>query len=215
MALDQGEPTRGLAYIMRALRLDPSCVLAYRTRAEKARNEQRFAQALPDIERVIALDPAYFWGYLARGELRARTGDTPGAVEDYTHAIELEPEAPDFRYFRAALYLKTGELEKAYADAQKIVDDDPNSYRGPLMMAMVRLEQKRYDGADGAFRHSQVAVSLNQEGAICRIKLAEALDGVGRRGEAIEQVRFVLTMPTATPADLAEARGFLAELERR
>jgi tetratricopeptide (TPR) repeat protein len=80
-----------------ALKADPEMAESYVNRGAYLLREQRYGDALAELNRGIELGPTQPWrAYYNRAVAREHLNDVRGAYEDYNKAIELKPdwEAP-------------------------------------------------------------------------------------------------------------------------
>lgn len=76
-----------------AIGVDPEMAESYVNRGAYLLREQRYADALPELNRGIELGPTQPWrAYYNRAVAREQLNDVRGAYEDYTKAAELKPD---------------------------------------------------------------------------------------------------------------------------
>jgi tetratricopeptide (TPR) repeat protein len=127
-----GQPAEAVAYISRALELDPENVEYLRERSTCLRcgappfhgDPDGFhascERALADIEHAMELsEEDDLELYRSRASLREDLDDVEGAIADQTKLIELDPEFIDAWMDRATLRERIGDMEGARADAAR------------------------------------------------------------------------------------------------
>jgi tetratricopeptide (TPR) repeat protein len=89
----QRQPTRALAEIETAIRIDPGSAVAQISKGMFLDELGNTAEAAKCYDRAVSLAPAVPEAYAQRARFRAVHGDLKSAVEDLRAAIDLTPEA--------------------------------------------------------------------------------------------------------------------------
>ena len=94
-AYERGDCAAAVEAYSRAIDLDPADAEAYNNRAYVRMRQQRYADALPDLDRAIALRPTYVHALMNRGDIYNYyyAIDRARAVADYDRIIAQGPAA--------------------------------------------------------------------------------------------------------------------------
>lgn len=140
-----------------------------------------------------------------RANSRYSTRDIEGALDDINGAIDLNPGFGPAHALRGAIRLRTGDSARAEADYDRALElgfADPGVRSG---RASARFE--RGDIA-GAAEDLQAVVDAAPRNAVSRLRLAIALDRLGRTEEALEQANRAISIN----ADYTAAYGVRAKI---
>ncbi|MCP4251204.1 MAG: protein kinase [bacterium] len=83
--------------------------------------------ALADLERCIQLGGKSAWVYALQGLTYARRGDLAGAIRSYSQVFALSPDHAIARWARGKTQYYLGAYEAALLDAEKVVEQMPES----------------------------------------------------------------------------------------
>jgi len=102
---------------------------AYECRGDCYIQLEKFEAARVDVNKAIALDPKLAAAYADRGRLDSEKGDNKQAIVDFSKAIELSNGKAPFMYYkdRSALYQDSGADDKALADLDAVLKQDPRN----------------------------------------------------------------------------------------
>ncbi|MDH7485508.1 MAG: tetratricopeptide repeat protein [Anaerolineae bacterium] len=142
--------------------------------AEQFLDQGDYASALARFEEAQALRPDNVELHLWRGALYELTGQEEKAAEAFSAARALS-EAADFHMSRGQVYVRLGQGEKALAEAQAILEADPQSPRGYYLLGNARELQGRVAEALAAYEQaSRLAEERNEVElmALARVRLA-------------------------------------------
>jgi tetratricopeptide (TPR) repeat protein len=101
------------------------------------------------------------------------------------------PDDPQLLGQIAVLEQLTGDLAEAETNAQRAVDLLPSSSEDWSQLGVILAKQKKYEDAAMAFRQ---AFQLNSQDVWALQNLAQALNDLGRRDEAIREYRHALAV---------------------
>ena len=144
-----------------------------------------------EIRRVLAAEPgdATAWAHL--GAVLQRKGELPGAEEGFRRALALQPDHPDARLGMAWLALQDGDLDRAEAELRKVLARDPEHSGALHGMGIVELRRGRPAEALAWFEKAARRSPLD---LLLLTHLAQALEGLGRAGQAAEVYRRILAV---------------------
>lgn len=121
-----------------ALELDPTLVQAHAGLAAVYFNQERFDQALAELEKVLELDPGNAQARRVRFLVHDARGDQEAANAAIDAYIEVDPEGGvDLLYKRADLDFRGGEPDLARAALVKILEIDPDMPRAHYTLGLI------------------------------------------------------------------------------
>ena len=118
-ANDDGDYAAAIGLFTSAIGLKPDAPMAYVGRSRAYLHQQKFDQALHDLDEAIRLKPGLAAAYIERGRVRNQTGDYKRAIEDFDQALRLKPDAANAYQGRALAKSKTGDNAGAAADRRQ------------------------------------------------------------------------------------------------
>jgi len=151
---------------------------------ERFRHEQDAEQALIDGNPAAALveaDLALFWApdddelLILKGIALELQGETEQAQALYDRAQELLDDTETFLASRAQTYMLAGHSDLALADAQHIIELDPNSALGHFLLGNANASLgNTFEAADNYERASELADATGQTElqGMARVQLA-------------------------------------------
>ncbi|MEM9122633.1 MAG: XrtA/PEP-CTERM system TPR-repeat protein PrsT [Pseudomonadota bacterium] len=83
--------------------------------------------AIDKVEEAIAIDPAHVHARLQYGDVLRLSGATDNAIEVYTSLLTDRPLSDEARLGRAVAHLSKSDLDTAMADAEIVLERDPES----------------------------------------------------------------------------------------
>jgi tetratricopeptide (TPR) repeat protein len=130
----------------RAIELDPDYVPARLTRGWRLYYAREYDPALADAEHVLKLDAKQAQALYLRAQIAARQDRPADAQRDFDAAVAAAPEDQGILRDRAEFLVRQGQLEKALADADKLVEfdganTDRQRIRGFVLYALGRHQQ--------------------------------------------------------------------------
>lgn len=114
--LEHDQIQAALADLSKAIELDPTLMIVYRSRAQLRALLDDRAGAMRDFDAVLRLSPDRVDSLDARAQMRLQWGDFKGAIADLTEAIALSPQSPGLLFNRAISYSRSGDFKAAIAD---------------------------------------------------------------------------------------------------
>jgi len=153
----EGQPLElAEAVVQRALTLNDSLHLNHVFLGRIYLYQQRYEQALAEIERVIVLAPTMAESYAVQAEVQSRVGRTEEALEAAAQALQRKLGvgfADDHLAGVGMAYVVAGRYEEARAPLQRFLSHYPNMLPAHLMLAAVYSElgqaaEARAEGAE-------------------------------------------------------------------
>ncbi len=92
--------------------------IAYQQRAFSYANDQRFQDALNDLNEAIKINPRDARAYEQRAAIEMKINDYDKAVADYGEAIKANPGEIKYHLYRGYIYELRGDLQNAMADTE-------------------------------------------------------------------------------------------------
>ena len=102
-----------------------SLALAYQQRAFSYANDQRFQEALNDLNEAIKVKPGDARAYEQRAAIEMRVNDYDKALADYAEASKANPEEIKYRNYQAYIYETRGDLKNAMTENDAALKINP------------------------------------------------------------------------------------------
>ena len=140
---------RAISLLKRAFDLDhkyaPNLVAAYEQRAFAEANDQRFQDAILDLEAALKISPREARIYEQRAAVEVKINDYDKAVADYSEAIKLNPNEVRNYLYRGYIYELKGDVNNSMADTDKVLKIQPNNQQA--LARKQRLQKKQQSQA--------------------------------------------------------------------
>src|SRR5438874_3362643 len=98
--------------------------IAYQQRAFSYANDQRFQDALNDLNEAIKINPRDARAYEQRAAVEMRINDYDKALADYEEAIKTNPGEIRYHLYRSYIYELRGDIQNAMADTDRALKID-------------------------------------------------------------------------------------------
>src|SRR5438445_7534876 len=98
--------------------------IAYQQRAYSYANDQRFQDALNDLNEAIKINPRDARAYEQRAAVEMRINDYDKALADYGEAIKTNPGEIRYHLYRSYIYELRGDIQNAMADTDRALKID-------------------------------------------------------------------------------------------
>jgi len=172
--------TVGVLLYRRFLAPDPLTVRVHELQfdGERLADEGDYASAVARFEEAEALRPHDGEMRIWRGALYEITGQAETAAEIFESARLLFDEATDFHIARGQIYLRLQQVEKAQAEAQAVLVEDPSSPEGHFLLGAALESQGELGEAAAAYdQASRLAEEQGQMEltAMARVRMAFVL----------------------------------------
>jgi tetratricopeptide (TPR) repeat protein len=92
--------------------------ISYQQRAFSYANDQRFQDALNDLNEAIKINPRDARAYEQRAAIEMKINDYDKALADYGEAIKANPGEIKYHLYRGYIYELRGDLQNAMADTE-------------------------------------------------------------------------------------------------
>jgi len=92
--------------------------IAYQQRAFSYANDQRFQEALNDLNEAVKINPRDARAYEQRAAIEMKINDYDKAVADYGEAIKANPGEIKYHLYRGYIYELRGDLQNAMAETE-------------------------------------------------------------------------------------------------
>lgn len=175
------------------------------TRANRERLQRNLEAA--------TVNPADASAHLNLGLIYQEKGDLDRAFEHFQRAVEIDPTEVDALYQIGRIERERGSLPQAIATFDRVVqiDSDHSAFEIWREIGMTYLAARQYEDARSAFERFLDRRPSDAEGLY---HMGVALDALGRRDEAREQMRAVVeAVRTAPMYKYRLERRWLAEAE--
>src|SRR5260370_14670271 len=101
--------------------------IAYQQRAFSYANDQRFQDALNDLNEAIKINPRDAHAYEQRGAIEMKINDYDKALADFGEAIKVNPGEIRYHLYRGYIYELRGDLQNAIAETDRALNIDSNN----------------------------------------------------------------------------------------
>ena len=185
---DSGELDTSWQYYQMAVKLRPDLKDAQLNAGSVLIALGRYAEAEMYLREAIRLDPCWAEPYAQLGIALGGTGRTEEGIAACQKALELKPGLYAAHFSLGALYAMEGAFASAVEEYRKCLAFGPNysvlKNLGGCLLAMGRHQE--------ALEKFREAASLKPESAESHHNIALALEGLGLREEAADEVRKAL-----------------------
>ena len=183
----QGRWSDAMAALEKAVHREPRDVDAWTSLGWLSSELKQVDKAREAFRRALALDPGYARAHAGVAGLYAEEGgDFEKAIEEYRLALRAEPDNPAYLYDMGWAHYRNGMTDRALEILTRASVLSPDDPAGRAKIGLVRLRRKEYRVAIGEF---QQALRLQPGYAFARFGLARALQGEGRRNEAMVEYK--------------------------
>ena len=142
--------------------------------------------ALAHLGRVAELVPHSVRGYSGMALILQRSGDADGAIDSCLKALAIDPTRAEVENILAAAYELKGRPDQAEAGYKKAIRSQPHYAAAYANLAALYAKSRRFDAAAEICRRG---LALMPDAADLSVRLADSLDQMGRRDEAIAALR--------------------------
>ncbi|MEQ8825307.1 MAG: tetratricopeptide repeat protein [Filomicrobium sp.] len=137
-----------------------------------------------------------------RGVLMLQSGQYADALKDFEAALNMTPNDVLLLVNRAQAYRQFGRRDEAMADLNKVLELKPDFVAALFNRGAIYLKEAKFEDARKDF---EKCVAIDPHAAAPRFNLAMALDGLGRRPEAISEMeQFTKATKKDTWRDIGE-----------
>lgn len=173
--------------------------------------KERWSEATAALTEAIELQPGIesVPARLLLGRMFLVQGEIGAATSAFDGAIKGAPEDWDVRLAVVRAYLSANQPDAALVHAQKAVEALPQAAPARIALGRVLAEQKKFDGADGAFAQFDAALKAEPDSVAAHFHRSLALVQAGRCKEA-RKVAKALDPEHLSAANAAELKDSLA-----
>lgn len=155
-----------------------------------------YAKAMELFREILAENPTVADAYLGIGGIYEREGKLEDAEPAYARAARLEPRNFDAQISHGRVLAALKRYLEAIRAYHRALSIQPESFGANLGMAETYL---LLGDPNGALAFAEKAVAIEKGNGAARLAFGNALLGVGRNGEAIEQFETALELTEPTP----------------
>jgi arylsulfatase A-like enzyme/Flp pilus assembly protein TadD len=181
-------------------------------RAEMAKEDMRFAEAVPLLEQVIALEPDLPITYLQLGTALTSLKNYEKAVPVLRKAVEMRPDLTIPRYQLGSALFETGDLPGAIAQLEIAVSRSPQWPEAHFLLATAYA---RTDRLPDAVREYQKVVELRPKHYAAHLLLGRALALSGNPEQALAPLTKAVELQPESPEPHAFLADAYAQLSRQ
>ncbi|MBO0910569.1 MAG: tetratricopeptide repeat protein [Acidobacteria bacterium] len=110
--------------------------------------QQKYPQAIAEIQKAIALDPKHGDAYLALAVIETKTGKFDAAEADYKKAVDLKATAANPHMELAAFYQFRGRYPEAEQEITSVISSDPKDLNARASMAKLYMAEGKKKEAE-------------------------------------------------------------------
>jgi serine/threonine protein kinase len=143
----QGDTAGARAARARAERIDPVTFRDHYQLATSYARNNRYADAVAELNQALALNPQHYWSWVQRGICYQELGKFTLATGDFGACIGLWPDFAWGYFNRGYVLERSGHKAEAIADYTAALRRDPDFLLATVNRAMVYLEVKQYERA--------------------------------------------------------------------
>jgi tetratricopeptide (TPR) repeat protein len=147
--------------------------------------EGRQGEALNTLNSGLAKYPKATKLMGLRGVLLLQTGEVSAALRDFEAAVALSPDDVLLLVNRAQAYRQFGREDAALADLDKVLKLKPDFVAALFNRGAVHLKSDKFEEARKDFER---CIAIDPHAAAPRFNLAMALEGLGRRDDAVAEM---------------------------
>lgn len=147
--------------------------------------EGRHSEALSTLNGGLARYPDATKLMGVRGVLLLQAGQVSDALKDFEAAVAKSPDDALLLVNRAQAYREFGRIDAALSDLNKVLETRPHFVAALFNRGAIYLKRDEFEKARQDFEQ---CVAVDPHAAAPRFNLAIALDGIGRRDEAIAEM---------------------------
>ncbi len=180
---------RGLAWVEKALAVDPNYATAWEKKGELLMSQKRGAEAVACFEKALALDGKLNAARLNLALAYEGMGMTDRALQMGRDAVAMEPKSAETHFKYGVTLLLAKRQAEAEAEFRRTLNLDPNHTGAMLRLAGMLVEQKR--GLSEARRLAQKADQIGPGEGDAAVLAAWALFLSGDRKAAVQELEQV------------------------
>lgn len=152
-AMELGQWDRAQGLLADAVRASPTDLDARRHLAEVLWQQEKYRDAVVQLEAAVRIDPRHGPTVVRSGEMLLGIGATDRAFQRAEDAIALDSSLAGGWALRGRIYRRTGEPEKALADLQQALRYSPNRTNVLLEVAEIQFSLKQPQRSLTALHH--------------------------------------------------------------
>ncbi|RQW03170.1 MAG: tetratricopeptide repeat protein [Calditrichaeota bacterium] len=201
-----------LFFFNKALELDPTLPEAYIARGYWFAEKNRDQEALEDMQRALRLSPNDSKGFSGLGYIYFKQTECVNALVNYKKAEKLEKAPGELAMIYARLYgiyLGIGDFQKAEIYVEKVRQQNINIPGMELWLFEIQGKWKELEAAARKY------IELRPEAGDGYSYLSNALMGLGRISEAVENVEKFLEYTIGTDLNNAQRIGYILWMNGR
>ena len=172
-----GRASDGVALLQQALKRDPDNLESHLRLATAYINLKDYAQGLTHAERAVALSPELGRAHVAVGMALWRGGRSQDALRAFDRAIRYDPITLDPHLWMGSILLELGRSREAMGHFDYAAGKDPTLVDAFVGIALVHIQQRKWDDADAALQRAEQLGPDNPRIAPARARLEAARGG--------------------------------------
>lgn len=201
-------------YAKKAIALDERLADAHNSLALIAyQHDWNWSEAEKEFRTSIELNPNFAEAHNWYGRFLASMGRFDEAIAEMKRAEELDPLSPMMRLRFGVVYMVAREYEKAREKCLKMLEIQPNSARGHMLLALLSVLESKYDEA---VEEAEKSIGISDE-AFFQEFLGYVYAASGRREQALEVLERLVAgryKGYASPLGIASTYFVLGEKDR-
>lgn len=147
IAFNRADTLQGLAFLERALDINPYEGQAWTMRALVSLQRGNYEQAEEELDKAIAQLPRQVGNYINRALARYHRRNLRGAMEDYDTALDIDPVNYLGHFNRGLLRAQVGDDNRAIEDFNFVLEQEPDNMIALFNRALMLDNTGDYRGA--------------------------------------------------------------------
>jgi tetratricopeptide (TPR) repeat protein len=202
--LSDANYSQAASELEKATKLDPKAALAHVLLGRAYQNTNRTVQAIEQFQIALRLEPAVPLGHYHLGFAYASLGRNRDAIGEYEKELPHSPSSPEVFYQLGHCQLEAGDGRSAIEHLQRAAELDPKNPDAPYDLGKAFLLQGDTAGAVLWLRR---AVELGPANPSPHYQLARALEKIGKKEEAEQELATFIALKKTQPATGGMATG--------
>ena len=143
MLLEQHQPESALAYLQRAVELDPEDPVTLMRLGWAHEKMERYAEARKIFEQAVSLDSSLVEGYTSLARIVSTDGEHERAIALLQRAIELRPNDARTHFNLGVAFVNSGDFPRAAQAYERVIEISPTHTRAHLYLSDIYVKLGR------------------------------------------------------------------------
>jgi len=211
--LDRGQVNSALRYASRARELAPRQLDVLNALGQTLAKLGRYSEAVAAYDAALRASPASFVSNFNMAKVLVEMSRLKESREHFLRALALDPSHAETMSQLAHIAAQQGDAAEARHHAQRVLRTDPGNINAAFAAARADILDGKFESALAALACLSRGVSGPEANATAQSLTGDALDGLGRFGEAFEAYRTAGELFRAAYAPVYSRPGQLRALD--